>query len=85
MTMLATCWLYSQTLIESTARSGTTDSTKPGDECQSDCWSVLLGPPPQEKEKIVKEVVKQENAVTAMQAIARAPFCRVLSCFLYLL
>ena len=27
----------------------------------------------QEKEKIAKEVVKQENAVTAMQAIARAP------------
>ena len=27
----------------------------------------------QEKEKIVKEVVKQESAVTALQAIARAP------------
>jgi len=33
----------------------------------------LVGSIPQEKEKIVKEVVKQENAVTAMQAIARAP------------
>ncbi|CAL1151756.1 unnamed protein product [Cladocopium goreaui] len=30
-------------------------------------------PQSEEKEKIVKEVVKQENAVTALQAIARAP------------
>ena len=74
-----------RTLIESTARSGTTDSTKPGDECESDCWSGSSCPFCKEKEKIVKEVVKQENAITAMQAIARAPFSRVLSCFLCLL
>ena len=36
-------------------------------------FQFLFLHPFQEKEKIVKAVVKQENAVTAMQAIARAP------------